>query len=260
MAGLDEGYSIELARNCIGRFMFRISTYWRKLDNLYKGDQGLFGDPESLASGRFAQNLIEILKCGFVRKDILDQLDIAGRNASEVVSFANASDLINSLKQRDELSRKEAIRAAILNDLCARTLSDSVLTSLETRYRLLADFFEDHHNEMIEKLRGRWLDDLFSDPLRDPFFSRTAGIKFSSDRERWGWDLQQVESICLSIWFLFVFFCRQLQTNDFEMTATEAYWLGLIDEVIGLDLESPRRLVENAPDDIPAEHQGGVQP
>jgi hypothetical protein len=39
------------------------------------------------------------------------------------------------------------------------------------------------------------------------------------------------------------------------MTATEAYWLGLIDEVIGLDLRSPRILVENAPD-IPSEQEG----
>jgi hypothetical protein len=43
------------------------------------------------------------------------------------------------------------------------------------------------------------------------------------------------------------------------MTATEAYWLGLIDEVIGLDLPSPRILVENAPDN-PSKAQGVIQP
>jgi ATP-dependent protease ClpP protease subunit len=58
---------------------------------------------------------------------------------------------------------------------------------------------------------------------------------------------------------LFVFFCRQLQTGDFPMTATEAYWLGLIDEVIGLDLTSLRRLVENAPV-VVNDSQGVSQP
>jgi nitrate/nitrite transporter NarK len=64
-----------------------------------------------------------------------------------------------------------------------------------------------------------------------------------------------MDTMCFSIWFLFVSFCRRLQSGDFPMTATEAYWLGLIDEVIGLDLRSPRILVENAPD-IPSEQEG----
>jgi hypothetical protein len=136
---------------------------------------------------------------------------------------------------------------------------ETSFASMEVKYSLLCDFFEHHHREMIEKLKNRWLEDFFNNPLHDTAFLKTGKADFSSKQDWWKAVFQYMDTMCFSIWFLFVFFCRQLQTGDFPMTATEAYWLGLIDEVIGLDLASPRRLVENAPD-IPSEQQGAQVP
>ena len=52
----------------------------------------------------------------------------------------------------------------------------------------------------------------------------------------------------------FVYFtyslCRYLQEHENPLTAVEAYWLGVVDEVIGSDLPCMRQIMENQ-DEIP---------
>ncbi len=60
------------------------------------------------------------------------------------------------------------------------------------------------------------------------------------------------------IWTFLVALCHTLQTGENDLTALDAYWLGLIDEIISLDLNSPRLLavaqqIANPPTDIAAE-------
>jgi ATP-dependent protease ClpP protease subunit len=264
MAGQDEVFAITLAKNCIDRFMFRFSTFWLNLDRyaVEKREPGLFGYQDSMTAKSLAESMISILKCGYVNDAILEQLSIAGKTANDVASFAKNSslmDLMDALKFPDEKKRKASIRTAILGDTLSNASMDTSFASMEVKYSLLCDFFEHHHREMIAKLKNRWLEDFFNDPLHDTAFLKTGKAGFSSKKDWWKAVFQYMDTMCFSIWFLFVFFCRQLQTGDFPMTATEAYWLGLIDEVIGLDLRSPRILVENAPD-IPNEAQGVIQP
>jgi hypothetical protein len=38
--------------------------------------------------------------------------------------------------------------------------------------------------------------------------------------------------------------CRLLQTKDYQLTPEEAYWLGVVDEVTGSDLQSDREMIE----------------
>ncbi len=46
------------------------------------------------------------------------------------------------------------------------------------------------------------------------------------------------------LWYFVVSLCRLLQSADYWFTPTEAYWLGLIDEVPGSDLPNQRQFVE----------------
>jgi ATP-dependent protease ClpP protease subunit len=246
MAGQDEGFALTLARNCIDRFMFRISRVWRIIEDLDATSPGLFGDADVPAASSISREFRRFLQDNrFTRETILEQLDIAGQNAHRVFAF------VGDLHLSSAVDRKEAIRTAILNDALARASSETEFSSLESSYRLLCDFFEKHHRDMIQTLMGRWRVDLFGQ--RD--YQKAASI---NDEERPKWIMERISGRCFSLWFLFVFFCRQLQTGDFPMTATEAYWLGLIDEVIGLDLASPRILVENAPN-IPSSLQRGYE-
>jgi ATP-dependent protease ClpP protease subunit len=253
MAGLDEEFAITLARNCIDRFMFRFSTFWLRLDKFDKGGPGIFGYEDSVTAKSIAESMISILKLGHVNDAILKQLAMAGQTANDVASFAKNSTLSEALKLSNEMTRRASVKAAILGDALTNVSMDTSFASMEIKYSLLCDFFEHHHHEMIAKLKARWLEDFFNDPLNDTAFLKTGRTGFSSKKDWWKAVFQYMDTMCFSIWFLLVFFCRQLQTGDFPMTATEAYWLGLIDEVIGLDLRSPRILVENAPDIPPAQ-------
>jgi ATP-dependent protease ClpP protease subunit len=246
MAGQDEGFALTLARNCINRFMFRASRVWRMIEDMDATGPGLFGDADVPAASSIAREFHRFLQANvLVRDAIVEQIDIAAENAQSIFAF------VANLHLSSTLDRKEAIRKGILNDALSKASSEADFGELESNYRLLSDFFEEHHREMIQALSYRWLTDLYG---------RQEHIRaaLEDEEERPKWIAERISARCFSLWYLFVFFCRQLQTGDFPMTATEAYWLGLIDEVIGLDLPCPRILVENAPD-IPIEPQGASQ-
>ena len=256
MAGLDEEFAITLARNCINRFMFRISRVWRAIESLDDIGAGLFGDNDVPTARGIAQEFHRFLKTnGFVREAVLEQLDVAGLSANSVILFAGRNDLLNVLKTKgDVTAKKEAIRTSILNDALAKASSETDFGSLESKYQLLSDFLEKHHVDVIGGLVSRWSTDLYGRLDRQS----ATSAKLSEEEHSSNLIRMRITAHlrCFSLWFFFVFFCRQLQTGDFPMTATEAYWLGLIDEVIGLDFASPRRLVENAPDIPPSLNEG----
>ncbi len=56
--------------------------------------------------------------------------------------------------------------------------------------------------------------------------------------------VELVRPILQPVWTFFVALCHVLQEGENELTAKDAYWLGLIDEVIGEDLYTIRDLME----------------
>jgi hypothetical protein len=60
--------------------------------------------------------------------------------------------------------------------------------------------------------------------------------------------VENVRPMLQPIWSFFVALCHALQEGENRLTATDAYWLGLVDEVIGKDLMSLRIFEEFKPD------------
>jgi ATP-dependent protease ClpP protease subunit len=56
--------------------------------------------------------------------------------------------------------------------------------------------------------------------------------------------IELVRPILQPVWTFFVALCHALQEGENELTAKDAYWLGLLDEVIGEDLYTIRNLME----------------
>src|SRR5258708_31841635 len=62
--------------------------------------------------------------------------------------------------------------------------------------------------------------------------------------------MEKIKPIRRPVWLFFVALCHSLQEGEHDLKATDACWLGLIDEVIGLAEPSPlRSFVEWQPDE-----------
>lgn len=257
MSGQDEGFALTLARNCINRFVFRISRVSRTIEDQDKTEPCLFSVENPLTAESIGHEFHKFLQMkNLVGDAILGQLDVAAKSVSDTIM------LVPSYATQDEDNiagsasrREQEIRAAILKNALLDTSSEPRFSDVETKYLLVRDFFATHHSEMIGTLRRRWWRDLLGRGELQTIESPDSKEMALQTAER---ITERITRRCSLLWFLFVFFCRQLQTDDFPMTATEAYWLGLIDEVIGVDLPSPRILVENAPD-LPNEAQKASQ-
>jgi hypothetical protein len=71
----------------------------------------------------------------------------------------------------------------------------------------------------------------------------------ADEKERSEKLVAKVRPILQPIWSFFVALCHALQEGENELTAVDAYWLGLVDEVIGeTDLWTMRDLFEVQPD------------
>lgn len=65
--------------------------------------------------------------------------------------------------------------------------------------------------------------------------------------------LEHMELRMESLWHFVYSLCKRLQQSENSLSATDAYWLGIVDEVLGTQLPCVRELVENAPTERPAE-------
>lgn len=73
----------------------------------------------------------------------------------------------------------------------------------------------------------------------------------TDDKERSKKLHETVAPLLAPLTSFFAAFCHALQEGENELTATDAYWLGLVDEVVGEDLLCLRHFEENKPDPAP---------
>jgi hypothetical protein len=119
------------------------------------------------------------------------------------------------------------------------------IRELEGKFSVLISSHDQAHREQIERLVLRWGEFLLSGEENREY----GGVP---EEQRATWLMEKVTQTVRSLWFLFVGICRLLQENENFISAEEAYWIGLVDEIIGRpDLPSPRMLVEFATATVP---------
>ena len=65
--------------------------------------------------------------------------------------------------------------------------------------------------------------------------------------------VEKVTPVLEPLWSFFVALCHALQNGENELRAHDAYWLGLVDEVVGENLFAIRQFVEFTPDPLTPE-------
>ena len=120
-------------------------------------------------------------------------------------------------------------------------LSDGGIQDVVTDFTQFTDYmFGPHRNDLdahISELGSLLLDDL---GLR-----KYSELEKDNPAEASIWLKEQVKSVVEPLWYFVVALCRLLQQGEYQLAAADSYWLGIVDEVVGLELPSLRLFAEN---------------
>lgn len=110
-------------------------------------------------------------------------------------------------------------------------------------FLLVMEYFNIYEADQLKRLCDNWGVYFLSQNDRDEL-EAIQDLKQRTDKLH-----EKVKPLLRPLWLYFVALCYALQDEDHELSATDAFWLGLIDEVIGgpSDLYPFRLIVENVP-------------
>jgi len=129
------------------------------------------------------------------------------------------------------------------------TYADGGLRQATNDFLLVREYLNVYDGEPLTRLCDNWGAYFLSQTEHDEL------LAIQDRQERTAKMYDKVKPRVRPLWLFLVALCYALQDEDHELTATDAFWLGLIDEVIGgpADLFPFRLLIENRPDDPSAQ-------
>jgi hypothetical protein len=122
------------------------------------------------------------------------------------------------------------------------SFTDFGLTNLSDDFFLVNEHLADIKTARLTDFISSWGKFALTDDEK-------AELDGRPEEERLTLTVEKVRPILEPVWAFFVSLCHALQYGENDLTATDAYWLGLIDEVIGdASLRSVRTIMEYEPD------------
>lgn len=107
------------------------------------------------------------------------------------------------------------------------TFQDGGLVRLTDDFYLLQEYFSSVASDQFKQICGRWGQFVLTDEQK-------AELDAIPAAEKEGKTLEKVRPYFQPLWSFFVALCHALQEGENELTGVDAFWLGLIDEVIGM--------------------------
>jgi hypothetical protein len=128
------------------------------------------------------------------------------------------------------------------------------LSRLNEDFFLLTEHLSSSDDDRIAALCSQW--GIFAITPEEK-----ASIDAAPEEERKERLIKKVRPTLEPMWSFFVALCHALQEGENELTATDAYWLGLVDEVLGeINLPSMRMVSEFTPDAPQKQDENPVAP
>jgi ATP-dependent protease ClpP protease subunit len=122
---------------------------------------------------------------------------------------------------------------------------DGGLVRLTDDFYLLQEYLASWRSDQFRQLCDRWADFVLTDADK-------AELQALADPERAQKKLEKVRPYFQPLWSFFVALCHALQEGENELGPVDAFWLGLIDEVLGMrDLPLTRYIAEYQADPEP---------
>lgn len=155
--------------------------------------------------------------------------------------------LIRSDPNRGDYMRVEA---EILNAIIAfevprkksqgRTFASEGLQRVNDDFFLINEYIDQHSNARIETFCEAWKDFILDEVDK-------AAIESLPEDQRRAARFAKLSPVLLPLWLFFGSICHALQEAENPLTPEDAFWLGLVDEVMGANLPTFRRIIERIP-------------
>ncbi len=130
------------------------------------------------------------------------------------------------------------------------TYTDGGLTQTTNDFLLVREYLNIYDGDHLRRLCENWGLHFLSQADRDELND------IEDEQQRTEKMYEKVKPLLRPLWLFFVALCYALQDEDHELSASDAFWLGLIDEVVGgpPDLFPFRLIAEDVPEPAPAEN------
>ena len=236
-------YATKLAQNIVDRFMFRFVTSKDQFDEVRKKDPKQTTDldcfltliSENLSAP--ARRVLENAKARYRRYDDLLEWVVKrskGRGSKTDAEYeAVQIKAIVDFEVRSNRKRKDW------------SFEGGGLNSLTDDFFLLNEYLGNYISGFFRRLCLRYGHFLLDD-------NQNEALDNAPPAEKANQKVEKVQALLLPIWSFFVALCHALQHGENDLTARDACWLGLIDEVIGeVGMPSRRLASEYTPDPTP---------
>lgn len=229
----NDRYALLLARSCISRFFLLSNVV--KLESPLKTD-----DPRY--TQQFAAHLATKLSP--------DIAALVNRAAEKCQQVANLSDFVFSklrFGKKATIGQRQAALLKLVLDYELKhqpkewNLSQGGLDHVRRDFLQLADYLGGAYRGDYSQLASS-----FSTLLLTPEETQESATIDEADNKRAAWIEARVQPRLSSLWYFVVSLCRLLYEGENPLSAVDAYWVGLVDEVVGTDLPNLRVLMEAA--------------
>lgn len=236
----NELFALRLARRAFQRCIFNYGNLIGEFDEIRKGLEK--GDQSDVAC--FAHALHKRLATPKTR-----MLPLEALKRQQAISALNNYVLSRlDWKQDDPWKKKEADALKLILDFELQKpheewwlLSIGGLAEVQEDFNQFIDYFfgnyRSHLDNIIHDL-GHWL-------LSQEEFAEYGKFNPAQAAQREQWLKEKVESRIQPLWYFVVSLFRLLQQGEYPLAPEEAYWLGIVDEVIGSELPCPRVILES---------------
>lgn len=233
----NESFALALAERSLPRFFLR----YMSLKSAFDAFREIVEDPHLTEVECLAQMLRIKMPA---HKDVARQALEKHKRLNTLVSHYS-----DRLKRRRKAFKRKAEREAFLlqciieNELQENPnekwqFSTGGIAEIQEDFMLLSDYETGEHMRNLEVQVKRW-----GAFCLDEAQQRAYGALPTEEREKWL--LENTREKFRSIWYFLVSACRALQQGENRLSAEDAYWIGLVDEVVGKpELTSLRQIME----------------
>lgn len=238
LAVSNEEFALQYAHDCIGRFIFR---YCNQISNFVE-----IRKAEGHEEAKDIECFLYVLK-----SNVSSHLQMLLDNAYNQSTASEALDAFveRKLEGASAPARSAEFETHVLKAILDFELENNLgqnwsflragMEQIEEKFRLTIDRHLEHHHDAVFKQCLRWSEFFLTD-------QEQAELERPSSDEDFARLIAKISEHLRPIWFLLVAIGRLLQKGEYELSAGDAYWFGLVDEVYGRDdLVSLREFLES---------------